>query len=92
MIKITLDTFWHPENRETIIEWISVTLFLLIEADLKGYSSPNVNDLKLNLRISDEQLVRYILDWTRGFFYKLRRLTGSSEGILRELATFPRLN
>jgi hypothetical protein len=87
MTTITVDTFWNPENRKIIIEWITLTLFLLIEADLKKtYPSPNVNDVKFNLRISDGQLASYILDWTQGFFHKLRRLTGSSEGVLRELA------
>jgi hypothetical protein len=87
MTTITVDTFWHPENQETIITWIATTLFLLVEADLKGYNSPNMNEVKARLGISDEQLVKYILNWTQAFFYKLRRLTGSSEGVLRELAT-----
>ena len=86
MTTITVDTFWNPENRKIIIEWITLTLFLLIEADLKSYPSPNVHDVKVKLRISDGQLASYILDWTQGFFHKLRQLTGSSEGVLRELA------
>jgi hypothetical protein len=87
MTTITVDTFWQPENQETIITWIALTLFLFVEADLKGYNSPSVKEVKARLGISDEHLVKYILNWTQAFFYKLRRLTGSSEGVLRELAT-----
>jgi hypothetical protein len=87
MTTITVDTFWQPENQETIINWIAVTLLLFVEADLKGSTSPNINEIKARLGISDEQLVKYILDWTQAFFHKLRRLSGSSEGVLRELAT-----
>ena len=87
MTTITVDTFWHPENQETIINWIAVTLFLFVEADLKGQTSPNINEVKARLGISDEQLVKYLLNWTQAFFHKLRWLTGPSEGVLRELAT-----
>jgi hypothetical protein len=87
MTTITVDTFWYPENQETVITWIALTLFLFVEADLKGHTSPNIKEVKARLGISDEQLVKYILNWTQAFFHKLRRLTGSSEGVLRELAT-----
>jgi len=86
MTTITVDTFWNLENRNIIIEWITQTLFLLIEADLKSYPAPNVHEVKVKLRISDGQLASYILDWTQCFFHKLLRLTGSSEGVLKELA------
>jgi hypothetical protein len=86
MTTITVDTFWNLENRNIIIEWITLTLFLLIEADLKSYPAPNVHEVKVKLRISDGQLASYILEWTQGFFHKLLRLTGSSEGVLKELA------
>lgn len=92
MAKITLDTFWKPENQDTTVTWIATTLFLFIEADLKGYPAPKVNDVKAHLGIPDEELVSYILNWTKDFFYTLRRLTGSSEGVLKELASRKRYN
>lgn len=86
MSEITVDTFWDPENKGTTTQWISTTLFLLIEADLKHYPPPTTIDVMLNLGISDEILARYILTWTQGFFFKLRRMTGSTKGVLKKLA------
>ena len=86
MIDVTPDTFWQPENQEVTTKWISTTLFLLIEADLKGHPPPTVREVMVKLGITDRELARYILTWTQDFFRKLRRLTGSTQGVLKKLA------
>jgi hypothetical protein len=58
----------------------------LIEADLKHYPTPTAADVMLNLEISDEVLAGYVLTWTEKFFLKLRRMTGSTKGVLKKLA------